>query len=113
MTHFYPSLDRLAAFRAHDVTRTQPLPQPVIRPAVRPARAVNPNHYKVADRERQGEDIAQARNKQKHAENVARRRTEIGAISQKPAAQPGAASPDAAPTGAAKTATQGAGATPL
>jgi hypothetical protein len=56
---------------------------------------VNPNHYKVAGRERQGEDIAQARNKQKHAENVARRRT--------------------APTRAAKTATRKAKAraTPL
>ena len=74
---------------------------------------VNPNHYKVAGRERQGEDIAQARNKQKHAENVARRRTEIGARSQKPAPQPGAASPDAAPTRAAKTATRKARATPL
>ena len=74
---------------------------------------VNPNHYKVAGRERQGEDIAQARNKQKHAENVARRRTEIGARSQKPAPQPGAASPDAAPTRAAKTATRQARATPL
>ena len=31
---------------------------------------VNPNHYKVAGRERQGEDIAQARNKQEHAESV-------------------------------------------
>lgn len=69
---------------------------------------VNPNHYKVAGRERQGEDIAQARNKQKHAENVARRRTEIGARSQKPAPQP-----DAAPTRAAKTATRKARATPL
>ncbi len=74
---------------------------------------VNPNHYKVAGRERQGEDIAQARNKQKHAENVARRRTENGARSQKPAPQPGAASPDAAPTRAAKTATGKARATPL
>ena len=74
---------------------------------------VNPNHYKVAGRERQGEDIAQARNKQKHAENVARRRTEIGARSQKPAPQLGAASPDAAPTRAAKTATRKARATPL
>jgi hypothetical protein len=74
---------------------------------------VNPNHYKVAGRERQGEDIAQARNKQKHAENVARRRTEIGARSQKPAPQRGAASPDAAPTRAAKTATRRARATPL
>ena len=74
---------------------------------------VNPNHYKVAGRERQGEDIAQARNKQKHAENVARRRTEMGARSQKPAPQLGAASPDAAPTRAAKTATRKARATPL
>jgi hypothetical protein len=31
---------------------------------------VNPNHYKVAGRERQGEDIAQARHKQKHAEGL-------------------------------------------
>ena len=74
---------------------------------------VNPNHYKVAGRERQGEDIAQARNKQKHAENVARRRTEIGPRSRKPAAQLGAASPDAAPTPARKTATGKARATPL
>ena len=74
---------------------------------------VNPNHDKVAGRERQGEDIAQARNEQKHAENVARRRTEIGARSQKPAPQLGAASPDAAPTRAAKTATRRARATPL
>jgi hypothetical protein len=37
---------------------------------------VNPNHYKVAGRERQGEDIAQARNKQKHAHSLARRRSE-------------------------------------
>ena len=73
---------------------------------------VNPNHYKVAGRERQGEDVAQARNKQKHAENVARRRSEIGARSQKPAPQLGAASPDAAPTRAAKTATGKARTTP-
>jgi hypothetical protein len=32
-----------------------------------------PNHYRVAGRVRQGEDIAQARTKQKRAENVARR----------------------------------------
>ncbi len=66
---------------------------------------VNPNHYKVAGRERQGEDIAQDRNKQKHAESVVRRRTEIGANSQKPGSRSGAASPDAAPARAAKTAT--------
>lgn len=75
---------------------------------------VNPNHYKVAGRERQGEDIAQVRNKQKHAENVARRRTKIGARSQKPAPQPGSASPNAAPNRALKAAaTRKARATPL
>jgi hypothetical protein len=74
---------------------------------------VNPNHYKVAGRERQGEDIAQTRNKQKHAESVVRRRTELGARSRKPAAQDGAASPDAAPTLAAKAATRKARATPV
>ncbi len=73
---------------------------------------VNPNHYKVAGRERQGEDIAQARNKQRLAENVARQRTKMGARSQKPATQP-AASPDAVPTRAAKTATRNVRATPL
>ena len=60
---------------------------------------VNPNHYKVAGRERQGEDIAQARNKQKHAENVARRRTEIGARSQKPATRKARATPLQTPPG--------------
>jgi hypothetical protein len=45
---------------------------------------VNPNHYKVAGRERQGEDITQARHKQKHAESVVRQRTEPGARSRKP-----------------------------
>jgi hypothetical protein len=74
---------------------------------------VNPNHYKVAGRERQGEDVAQARNKQKHAESVVRRRSEFGARSRKPAAQEGAASPDAAPTRAAKAATRKTRATPL
>ena len=63
---------------------------------------INPNHYKVAGRERQGEDIAQARNKQKHAENVASRRTETGARSQKPAPQLGAALPGVAPAQTAK-----------
>jgi len=74
---------------------------------------VNPNHYKVAGRERQGEDIAQAWNKQKHAESLVRRRAEVGARVQTPAPQLGAASPDAAPTRAAKTATHKARATPL
>ena len=37
---------------------------------------MNPNHYKVAGRERQGEDILQLRNKQKLAESLARERFE-------------------------------------
>lgn len=37
---------------------------------------VNPNHYKVAGRERQGEDILQQRHKQKLAESLARERFE-------------------------------------
>jgi hypothetical protein len=37
---------------------------------------VNPNHYKVAGRERQGEDILQLRNKQKLAQSLARERFE-------------------------------------
>ena len=35
---------------------------------------VNPDHYKVAGRARQGEDILQARNKQKLAQSVVRER---------------------------------------
>ena len=35
---------------------------------------VNPNHYKVAGRERQGEDILQERHKQKLAESLTRQR---------------------------------------
>jgi hypothetical protein len=38
---------------------------------------VNPNHYKVAGRDRQGEDILQARNKQKLAQSLARERFEM------------------------------------
>jgi hypothetical protein len=37
---------------------------------------VNPNHYKVAGRERQGEDILQQRHKQKLGESLARERFE-------------------------------------
>jgi hypothetical protein len=37
---------------------------------------VNPNHYKVAGRERQGEDILQLRNKQRLSESLARERFE-------------------------------------
>ena len=38
---------------------------------------VNPAHYKVAGRERQGEDILQGRNKQKFAQSVVRERFEM------------------------------------
>ena len=38
---------------------------------------VNPNHYKVAGRDRQGEDILQARNKQKLAQSLVRERFEM------------------------------------
>jgi hypothetical protein len=45
---------------------------------------VNPNHYKVAGRERQGEDIAQIRNKQRLAESQVRARYDRDAIFPKP-----------------------------
>jgi hypothetical protein len=37
---------------------------------------VHPDHYKVAGRDRQGEDILQARHKQKHSQILARERFE-------------------------------------
>jgi hypothetical protein len=67
---------------------------------------VNPNHYKVAGRARHGEDIAQARNRQKYAEAQVRERTEDEVRSRKPAPQDGTASPDASPTRSAKAATR-------
>jgi hypothetical protein len=63
---------------------------------------VNPNHYKVAGRERQGEDIAQVRNKQMLAESLVRRRYEPDARFQKPAPVQEPALPAAAPTPAPK-----------
>jgi hypothetical protein len=45
---------------------------------------VNPNHYKVAGRERQGEDIVQERHRQKHAQSLARARSEPHARLQQP-----------------------------
>jgi hypothetical protein len=59
---------------------------------------VNPNHYKVAGRARQGEDIAQARNRQKYAEAQVRERTQDEPRSRKPALQDGRASSAASPT---------------
>lgn len=56
---------------------------------------VNPNHYKVAGRERQGEDIAQIRYKQQLAENLARRRSEPGVIFRNAAPVQNPASPSA------------------
>lgn len=77
---------------------------------------VNPNHYKVAGRERQGEDIPQARNKQKHAESLVRRRAERNGASQKTAVDRSAAPASPAlpdgPGRAAKTATRKTRATP-
>lgn len=75
---------------------------------------VNPNHYKVAGRERQGEDIPQARNKRKHAESLARRRTKVGEGRPPSAREGGAAStPGRAPARMAKAAARKARATPL
>jgi len=63
---------------------------------------VNPNHYKVAGRERQGEDIAQVRNKQTLSESLVRQRYEAGAVFQQPAPVTEAAPPAAASVPAAK-----------
>jgi hypothetical protein len=72
---------------------------------------VNPGQYKVAGRERQGEDIAQIQNKQKLAESLVRSRFEGDERFQQPAPveEPEAAGPapaqaatPAAPTPATK-----------
>jgi len=74
---------------------------------------VNPNHYKVAGRERQGEDIAQARNKQKHAESLVRRRAEVGGKVRTPAPERDTVPPGTPPARAAKAATRKPRAAPL
>jgi len=74
---------------------------------------LNPNHYKVAGRERQGEDIAQARNKQKHAESEVRRRAEGGGKSRPPAPERDPAPPGTPPARAAKAAKRKPRAAPL
>jgi hypothetical protein len=66
---------------------------------------VNPNHYKVAGRERQGEDIAQARNRQQHAQSLVRRRSEGEAGLPVPAPMGDSRSSGTAQTRAAKKAT--------
>jgi hypothetical protein len=65
---------------------------------------VNPNHYKVAGRARQGEDIAQTRNRQKYAEALVRERTEESARSRKAVSQDGTTSPGARQTRSVKAA---------
>ncbi len=64
---------------------------------------VNPDHYKVAGRARQGEDIAQTRNRQKYAEAMVRERTEKRARARKAVTKTGAALKGVAPARAAKT----------
>jgi hypothetical protein len=71
---------------------------------------VNPNHYKVAGRARQGEDIAQARHRQKYAEALVRERTEKSVRSRKAAAPAGKASAGTGPTSSAKAAARKTGA---
>jgi hypothetical protein len=62
---------------------------------------VNPDHYKAAGRERQGENILQERHRQKHAQSLARERFETQApfpFRAAPATLPEpAAGPDAGP----------------
>jgi hypothetical protein len=58
---------------------------------------VNPGQYKLAGRERQGEDIAQVRNKQKRAESLVRMRSENWPVYQNPAPVADAESAAAAP----------------
>jgi len=67
---------------------------------------VNPNHYKVAGRDRQGEDILQERHRQKHAQSLARERFEprlMAAAHAGPA--PGALVPGPPPPGPSATST--------
>jgi hypothetical protein len=74
---------------------------------------VNPNHYKVAGRERQGEDITQVWHKQKHAESLVRRRFGPDVRFQRPAPVQAPASAGAAPNRAAKQTMRKADARPV
>jgi hypothetical protein len=70
---------------------------------------VNPNHYKSAGRERQGEDILQTRHKQKHAQSLVRGRFTPHTRAERPALIPGPPPRGAAPVRAAvRTAKTGA-----
>ena len=69
---------------------------------------VNPNHYKGAGRERQGEDILQTRHKQKHAQSRVRGRFTAHSRAERPALIPGPPPRGAAPVRAAvRTAKKG------
>lgn len=65
---------------------------------------VNPNHYKVSGRERQGEDILQGRHKQKHTQSLVRGRSGPHARRQRPALIPGPPPRGAAPLRTARKA---------
>ena len=69
---------------------------------------VNPNHYKVAGRERQGEDILQTRHKRRHALSLARGRSTPHTRTERPALIPGPPPRGAAPVRAVRTAKKGA-----
>jgi hypothetical protein len=58
---------------------------------------VNPNHYKVAGRDRQGEGILQERHKQKHAQSLARERFEQTTVSRAAEGPAGALVPAPSP----------------
>lgn len=58
---------------------------------------VNPNHYKVAGRDRQGEGILQERHKQKHAQSLARKRFEQTTLSHVTPGPAGALAPGPPP----------------
>lgn len=73
---------------------------------------VNPNHYKVAGRGRQGEDIVQSLHTQKHAQNLADQRTGGGAKIGPPGPQDDQDSQHAAPTRPAKASAGKTDATP-
>lgn len=73
---------------------------------------VNPNHYKVAGRERQGEDILQTRHKRTHALSQVRARSTPHSRVERPALIPGPPPGGAAPLRAAvRTAKKGANTT--
>jgi hypothetical protein len=49
---------------------------------------VNPDHYKIAGRERQGEDIVQSEHKKELAEKQAREQSPTGQKDERPSVKP-------------------------